>query len=412
MIPRRALALLAVCLLYLQVANLPAAARPLDSEIKQKQDELENVEDQLESVRREIRDAARAETDLLSQIKTVDHKLSDSQEKVSTLQGQLDALGKSKTKLQQLIDETTEKLLAATAQFEASRAEVDADQKILAERARGLYRTGRVDWIEVLLKAEDFKDLLNRTYFLGLILRQDRELLERARLHKQEAAAKQAQIDKQKRTLLVQREELEGKQQRVGAIKKQQVRQRNTIQRAMQEKEQLLTRVQTDKELAERSEQELKQSSKKLEQLIQSLERKKGGNGGGAVIGKGGLAWPTAGPLTSNFGMRKHPILDSMRMHEGIDIGAPIGQAIRAAKGGEVIVAGWYNGYGKTVVIDHGGGFSTLYAHTSALYTSEGQIVKGGQSVAAVGTSGMSTGPHLHFEVRVNGAPVDPMRYY
>ncbi len=106
-----------------------------------------------------------------------------------------------------------------------------------------------------------------------------------------------------------------------------------------------------------------------------------------------------------------HPILGYERFHSGIDIGADYGTVIHAADSGTVIFAGWYGGYGNAIIIDHGGGITSLYGHTSELYVSEGQQVQRGQTIAAVGSTGFSTGPHLHFEVRANGEPVDPSAY-
>ncbi|MDP9021303.1 MAG: peptidoglycan DD-metalloendopeptidase family protein [Actinomycetota bacterium] len=126
----------------------------------------------------------------------------------------------------------------------------------------------------------------------------------------------------------------------------------------------------------------------------------------------GQLAWPTAGRVTSGFGWRTHPVYRTRRLHAGIDIPAPTGQAIVAAADGVVVSAGWRGGYGNAVVIAHSDGLATLYAHQSRLAVRAGQRVRRGQVIGAVGSTGLSTGPHLHFEVRVNGVPRDPMRYY
>ncbi|MDP8971346.1 MAG: M23 family metallopeptidase, partial [Actinomycetota bacterium] len=128
--------------------------------------------------------------------------------------------------------------------------------------------------------------------------------------------------------------------------------------------------------------------------------------------GTGELIWPTDGPLTSEFGSRQHPIFGTARMHEGIDIGAPSGQPILAAAAGQVVHAGPRGGYGNVVAIDHGGGLSTLYAHQSQVLVSLGDVVGQGDLIGLVGSTGYSTGPHLHFEVRVDGVPHDPMAWY
>ena len=130
-----------------------------------------------------------------------------------------------------------------------------------------------------------------------------------------------------------------------------------------------------------------------------------------SAISTEGYVWPTGGGVASGYGQRLHPVLGYYRMHSGLDIGGAMGQPIFAAKEGTVIRAGWNGGYGNTVVIDHGGGITTLYAHQSQLNASVGQYVGRGDIVGQVGSTGLSTGPHLHFEVRVNGAAIDPLPF-
>ena len=131
----------------------------------------------------------------------------------------------------------------------------------------------------------------------------------------------------------------------------------------------------------------------------------------GSGQGTGSLIWPVSGPVTSPFGWRIHPILGYKKFHTGIDIGVGYGTPIHAADSGTVIYATWMGGYGNVIIIDHGDGLSTLYAHQSSLAVGTGARVTRGQMIGYVGSTGFSTGPHLHFEVRVNGNPVDPMGY-
>jgi murein DD-endopeptidase MepM/ murein hydrolase activator NlpD len=129
-------------------------------------------------------------------------------------------------------------------------------------------------------------------------------------------------------------------------------------------------------------------------------------------VGAKELIWPTEGPTSSVFGMRRHPITDRERLHAGIDIPSPTGTPILAAKAGRVVGTSALRGYGLTVIVDHGNGMTTLYAHVSSFEVVEGQDVDQGEMIARVGETGMATGPHLHFEVRIDNTPVDPMTYY
>jgi murein DD-endopeptidase MepM/ murein hydrolase activator NlpD len=150
----------------------------------------------------------------------------------------------------------------------------------------------------------------------------------------------------------------------------------------------------------------LQAESARLAEVIRRASR------GTGRVGRGGMLWPTKGPITSGFGWRIHPIYHYRRFHPGVDIGAPTGQSIYAALPGTVVTAQAMGTYGNIVVVDHGNGFATAYAHQSKILVRVGQRVARGQRLGLVGETGAATGPHLHFETRVNGDPVDPMRYY
>ena len=170
----------------------------------------------------------------------------------------------------------------------------------------------------------------------------------------------------------------------------------------------LISRLKSDRRALEAAESQLSKDSETVTALIQ---QKVAANSGVMLRGTGQMVHPCAAIITSSFGWRLHPILGYEKFHSGIDFGADYGALIAAADRGTVIFAGWYGGYGNAVIVDHGGGITTLYGHTSDLYVSEGQSVQRGQAIAAVGSTGFSTGPHLHFEVRRDGAPIDPMAF-
>jgi murein DD-endopeptidase MepM/ murein hydrolase activator NlpD len=156
---------------------------------------------------------------------------------------------------------------------------------------------------------------------------------------------------------------------------------------------------------AERAIRDLEEDSRRLEALLRSLQAGVTAGGHRALAG---FVLPLRGAITSRFGFRRHPIFRLRQFHQGLDIAAPRGTPVAAASGGRVLFAGWYGGYGKLVVLDHGQGLSSLYGHLSVILVRPGQIVTRGQVLGRVGSTGYSTGPHLHYEIRQNGRPVNP----
>lgn len=245
----------------------------------------------------------------------------------------------------------------------------------------------------VLLQSQNLNEFLDRRRQLKQVFKTDREMLVGL---KQEAD----HLDQQ-------REKVAQKKNEIALLKEQLLVQKAGYESNASNQQAKIERLKTDRKALEAAETQLAKDSQDIAQLI----RQKLGVGGLAYRGTGRMQLPCVGEITSGFGWRTHPILGYQRFHSGIDIGADYGSVIYAADRGTVIFAGWYGGYGNAVIIDHGGGVTSLYGHTSELYVSEGQAVQRGQAIAAVGSSGLSTGPHLHFEVRENGEPVDPTAY-
>nr|WP_290223107.1 M23 family metallopeptidase [Trichocoleus desertorum] len=280
-------------------------------------------------------------------------------------------------------------------------------QSAAVARLRFLQRQqGGQGWA-VLLQSQNLNDFLDRRYRLRKVYQADRNGL--------------AKLTAESRDLVAQKQQVEQKKNQIALLAQQLLVQQSELQAQSRSEQELVERLRSDQSALEAAEAQLAQDSESLTQLIlqrvaeqRAKEAKEAAAGQGSIVirGTGLMSIPSDGPITSGFGWRTHPILGYERFHSGTDFGADYGSTIRAANAGIVIYAGWYGGYGNAIVIDHGNDITTLYGHASELYVAEGQVVQRGQAIASVGSTGLSTGPHLHFEVRQAGEPVDPMNYF
>jgi murein DD-endopeptidase MepM/ murein hydrolase activator NlpD len=274
--------------------------------------------------------------------------------------------------------------------------ELEGHREAMSQRLVALYEAGQPSYLEVVLNATSFEDFTNRAEFSRIIAGQDQQLLEAL----VETEAKLAQ----------QRATLEAKQAEAADLKQQADAAKSEAEKAEREAEALVAKYRNDRKAAETDYAALEATEKQIEALIRSQASSSGSSRGYSGTPTGNFLRPTSGRLTSTYGWRIHPILKTRRFHNGVDIAAPTGTPIVAADAGRVIFAGWKNAYGRTVVIDHGAGWSTMYGHCSSIYVSSGQIVSRGQKIAGVGSTGWSTGPHLHWTVYRNGSSVNPLR--
>ncbi len=277
-------------------------------------------------------------------------------------------------------------------------------QSATIARLRFLQRSATRQGWTVLLQSQSLNDFLDRRRQLKLVYQADQKIL--------------AQLTKEGNIIKAQKNHVEEKKNEIALIREQLLAQKADFTAQAQSQQDLVQRLNSDRLALEAAQTQLDRDSQSLETLIQQKVAeakvreeelaKTNSRKSIFVRGTGVMAYPSDAPTSSSFGWRMHPILGYRRFHAGLDFAAGYGTTIRAADSGTVIMAGWYGGYGKAVIIDHGKGITTLYGHTSELMISEGQTVQRGQAIAAVGSSGLSTGPHLHFEVRQNGTPVDP----
>lgn len=344
-------------------------------------------------------------------------KLNSSKKEASALTTKINSLDYQINTTQSSINQTEAEIQQTLADIDAKKKELDIkSQEIVKQnddlnsRLRAMYMNGEVGYLEVLLGSGTFSELMTNIDMITRIYEQDEEFMDL--LQEQYDAIAQT-----KRELETLNNELESKQAQLEA-------QKASLQSDKTEAESLRADVQEDIDAQNALIDDLNAAAEQITALIQEEQRKaaqsasSGSSGSSASSGNttfvGGafcLPAPSYTRISSYYGYRIHPITGTKKMHTGIDFAAPSGSKCVAGNSGTVIYSGWYGGYGNTVIIDHGGGISTLYAHNSALLVSKGQKVSKGQQIAKIGSTGNSTGPHCHFEVRVNGKHTNPMSY-
>jgi len=369
------------------------------------QERLDLTRQKLENARALIAAAKAKESRLNGQVDAYDSRLNDIGGELAALQTKLSAvetrLAKTRAELQKLRG----RLRAKARELRRAKAELAWQQEVFVRRVVESYKMGDVDYIDVLLGSADWEDLVTRFRLVRRLVGNDNLLVTRLDAARRKVARQKASLAKTTAAKAAAEAELKDRQAELATLKAQVVAKQQAVLAARQAKEQTLAQVVQTRKGYERQERQLLAESHQLQAIIS------GNSGSGTVHGTGRLVWPVAGPVVSGFGWRIHPIFHVRKFHTGIDIGVGYGTPIHAADSGTVIYAAGMSGYGNVIVIDHGGGLSTLYAHQSGFATGMGAGVKRGQVIGYVGSTGYSTGPHLHFEVRVGGSPVDPMGY-
>lgn len=349
----------------------------------------DDLEDQLADLQRQAEEQQAKTNEASAKVESVSERLRQIQEELRVATAEY-------KEVKGQLDSVEDKISDNTELLQKTEADLKVKNKKLQQRVRDIYINGQISYVDVLFGAKDFADLMTRMDVLKRIIKHDYDLIMKVKEEKATVENTRVQLEKDKAEAEVLVTDAQAKKAKV--------------EDKESEQQVLLDQAIYDRDTSERMYEEIMAASQEVANMIRRSHMSSAGYSG-APAGAGGMIWPISGPITSEFGWRTHPIFGTARFHSGLDIGGDYGIPIYAAASGTVIYAGWISGYGNAVIIDHGGGVTTLYGHNDSLNVSEGENVAQGQVIAMCGSTGNSTGPHCHFEVRENGEPVSPYGY-
>ena len=347
--------------------------------------------DDLEEQLQDLQEKAAQQQEITNEAQARVENLS---EKLRVLQEEVDAATSEYNDVKGRLDKVQSDIYENTELLNKTEKELKVKNKKLAKRVRDIYINGQISYVDVLFGAKDFSDFLTRMDILKRIIKHDYDLIMKVKADREIVMNTKAKLEKDKADVEL-------------LVADAEIKQKNMLDKK-QAQQVLLDKAEYDRDVSQQAYEEIMAASQEITRMIQRSQMV-----GGSYVasGSGAMIWPLNGPITSEFGWRTHPIFGTQRYHSGLDIGGDYGLPIVAAASGTVIHAGWISGYGYTVIIDHGGGITTLYGHNESLLVGEGESVSQGQTIAMCGSTGNSTGPHCHFEVRENGEPVSPYSY-
>jgi murein DD-endopeptidase MepM/ murein hydrolase activator NlpD len=389
------------------VVVLAVAAPALGDDIR---DKKQSVDQQIASLDSRLAQHRAGERALRGEIDAVTDRIRRLEAQVGDVSLQLDSLEQDLALHRQRLEKLTQLFRLQSGRLTVLRQQYALSVKRLDRRLVDIYVSGQPSMIEFLFGARSIDDVIDSVNYLDMIGREDKRIAFEVALAKAQMQKARARTAAIRKTVAGAERIISARAAQVAETRSALVGARDSLATTRQNKEVALSAL-SAKERAEAEEiDSLRAVSAQLGDQIRAAQaaaaaRAAGGSSAPLPSSSSGFAWPVSGPVTSPFGWRWG------RMHEGIDIGVSYGTPIHAAASGTVIYCGWEGGYGNLVAIDHGGGVATAYGHQSAIAVTCGQQVTQGQVIGYVGSTGHSTGPHLHFEVRVNGNPVDPLGY-
>jgi septal ring factor EnvC (AmiA/AmiB activator) len=361
--------------------------------INEENQRLKKIEQQIKSVKDEINNLQKKESGYLEALHKIEKLLQDTEKELKTIEEDLQLAQKEiKTAEDEVIIEK-EKLSGKT--------------KLLEDRLREIYKRRLTGYLEILFNSESFSDFLTRFRYIKNILSLDAEVINNIRQQTKKIENKKMNLENREEILSLLKEEVE--------------KEKENIEFSIKSKKSIIDKINSEKEAHLKSLKELEQSSQEIKNIIENIYKQKEEDSKKASQKevptitlkpkKGILVLPVQGKLISGYGRQKNTEFNTYTFNSGIDISAPLGQVVHASGSGEVIYTGNIKGYGQIIIIDHGGRVTTLYAHLSKILVDIGDKVKNEQTIGQTGDSGGVSTPRLHFEVRVEGKPTDPMNW-
>lgn len=354
--------------------------------IEEKKKEEERIEKAIKEINAHIEEQKKKKEGVMLELNIIENNISRAGEELKLLENEEEKLKLSYKRSLNEIEMLTDA--------------IEKGEKQLNKILFTLYKNYTLNYSAYIFSSKSFNEIMDKSIYLQFLISADKSSVKELRENKDKKSMLiEEQVDNQVKLSVV----LDDKKKKIDELTELERKKENeiskvTISLAVSDAERNLLIEEHD-----RIEREIKELIKAKEEELRKKRFKQ--------TPMGPLIWPVEGPVSSGFGMRLHPIFGVYRMHTGIDIDAPYGAPVKAVQNGYVIFAGWLGGYGNTVVIQHDEKHSTLYGHLRYYDVSEEQFVKQGDIIGKVGSTGWSTGPHLHFEVRINGEPVNPLDF-
>lgn len=398
-------ATLAVLLLCFVALAVPAFAQSLTDQLQSKEERQQRAQAKVSKLD--------AEADrLAAKVAVLDNEASRIQNEVNGLNASMDKLNGRIAEVQADLTAAQQRVNFLTRELQGILSKLDRRTDLFTDRAVAAYMAGPTAQLEGLLSSTTFNEVVDRTSYYESALDADSELVAGIELLRDETEIKRGLVEDEQAGIATQKLKLEADKAELAQVLQERESALDAQQAIVAQKETLLAGVESKKSQYQQVVEQLEADSDRIQSILAARAASAAPIAAGSLpTGGGQLLWPANGPITSPYGYRTHPIFGDTRMHYGIDIGAPYGAPVIAADAGVVAFAGAMGGYGNVVIVDHGGGLATAYNHLASSSVTAGQQVGRGAVIANVGCSGYCTGPHVHFEVRVNGSPVDPMPY-
>ena len=392
---RPAWGLFAAVMLAAVVAPTPVSAHDLEQD-------LAGVADRIQDLAARIDDVTAARSQLAAEIRAAGGRLDRLLGNVEANRSAMAALDGQIEAQEARLDEVRARLVASYSGLYSTHTAIAGRRSAAIEWARNAYESAGMKNAALAFSAGKVTDVSIALFYLERVTEMDAEGLATLLVLEDRAVAQESTVLADEAGLADEAERMEGLQASLRHVSEDLRRDQALVEQTLAGLQELLTEL--DEELAEFTSELDALEQTRIKTKIAAEQARKAA----PAISAAGFVRPVLGVITSSYGLRVHPVLGYTRLHTGVDMAAVHGRAIKATRDGTVILAGPWGGYGRTVVIDHGGGLSTLCAHLSSISVAEGEAVAAGNVVGKVGTSGVSTGAHLHFEVRRGGEPVDP----